>query len=137
MPRLRNYFCCMELILKQPKGKNPCICILFENTYEASKLNQSWPNNYKTYLYDVTLDIQEGKLDLILKLEGFSLNYKYENIKHYPDKLFRFLYETKGAKQYNFCHIIEHLSKHIVARTTVNQANWVLMVGKLTVKKEE
>ena len=126
----------MKLIFKYPANKPPVICILFDNAYNASKLNQSFVNEHKNDLLVVTFEMQESKLDLILKLEEGKLNYRYKNLKYTPDKLISFLQSTKGSALYSFCHIVFHKSKHEVVKTIPGQTLWVLKVGSVEMSEE-
>lgn len=126
----------MELILKQPVNKPPCICILFDNAYEASKLNQSFVNEYKTKLFEITIELQESNLDLILKLDDGKLNFRYQKLTYSPAKLHLFLHHTKASEVFSFCHLIKSQGKHEVVKTVVGQALWVIKVGSVMVSEE-
>ena len=121
----------MELVLKQPKNKPPFLGIQFENEYKASTLNQNWPNSYRSSLYSIELEPEVEGMSLVIKLESFGFNYKYENVKYDPVKLSKWLLQTKAEKQYNFGHVIKVLDTHKVVRTTVNSALWVLKVKEI------
>lgn len=127
----------MELILKRPRNKPPFIGILFQDEYEASTLNQSWVNSYNTYLYNITLEPDGKEITLKLSLDGYGLNHRYKNLRHDPEKLYRFLYETKAHGKFNFAHLIMVRDKHTVVSTTVNRALFVLGVKKVTLLIEE
>lgn len=126
----------MELILKQPENKPPCICILFDNSYEASKHNQILVNQYKVYSFTIKFELQKSKLDLIITIGGLNTRYKYEDLKYFPDKLSRFLFNTKGSPTFNFCHVITNNDKHSVVQTMTNRLLWVLKVDSVNFIKE-
>ena len=126
----------MELILKQPFNKPPCICILFDNSYEASRLNQSFVIEHKTSTFDITFEWQESNLDLILKLEDGKINFRYFKLLHSPEKFQLFLSQTKASEVFSFCHIIKSQGKLEVVKTLSSQTLWVIKVKSLEVIKE-
>lgn len=126
----------MELIFKQTFNKPPCICILFDNAFEASRLNQSFVIEHKTGLFDITFEWQESNLDLILKLEDGKLNFRYEKLKHSPEKFQLFLSQTKASEVFSFCHIIKSQGKLELVKTLSSQALWVIKVKNIDVIKE-
>ncbi len=126
----------MELILKQPENKPPCICILFDNSYEASRHNQKLVSQYSMYPFTIKLELQNSKLDLILTVGGLNTSYKYEDLKFAPDKLTRFLFNTKDSKAYNFCHVILKQDKHSVVQTMTNRLLWVLKIDSVEFVEE-
>ncbi|OFY83554.1 MAG: hypothetical protein A3F72_13100 [Bacteroidetes bacterium RIFCSPLOWO2_12_FULL_35_15] len=130
------YFWCMELILKQPINKPACICILFDRVIDSEKLNSSWLK-HKEYFFLLTFEIDNSNLDIILKQEELGLTHRYKNVSHFPDKLFRFLYNTKDSEVYNFCHITAYYDKHILAKASISRTNWVLKVERINVLKEK
>lgn len=118
----------MELILKQPINKPPCICILFENVYEAGNLNRQWVNNYHTHSYRIVMEVINGSLKLTMIMDGMGDKSTYDNLKYSPEKLAQFLLETNGAKSFNFCHIITVKDKQEVVRTVSCARLFVLKV---------
>lgn len=126
----------MELILKQPLNKPPCICILFDRVIDSEKLNSSWLK-HNEYFFLLTFEIDNSNLDVVLKQEELGLIHRYKNVSYFPDKLFRFLYNTKDSEVYNFCHITAHYDKHILAKASISRTNWVLKVERINVLKEK
>ena len=126
----------MELILKQPKDKPPCICILFESSSVACKLNNEWVKDFGTNKFALDLEINGSNLDVVLKNPEFKLMHRYENVEFFPDKLSRFLYDTKKSELYSFCHVTAHYDKHIVALLPVTRKLWVLKIDIIKLKRE-
>ena len=102
----------MELILKTPVGKQPFIGILFNNEYEASKLNQAQVQVNNLYYFNIILEPKGKTLDLTLKLDEWLFTYKYENLTYNPDELKRFVFNNMGCEIYNFGHIINKYGNH-------------------------
>src|SRR4051812_12424012 len=107
----------MELILKQPKDKPPCICIAFEQEFEAEQINKSWINNYNTHLCSLTFDLNNERLNLTIEMSGMGWKYKYEDLKFSPEKLQKFLNDNAGAGINNFCHVTQKGDVQTVVRT--------------------
>ncbi len=126
----------MELIFKRPTNKPPCICILFTNTFHASKVNSNFVEDFNANKYSVTFEIIENKLDVILRLNERTAGW-YRNVKFYSDKLTKFLHDTKNISEFSFCHIIEIQEKHIVVNTQPGLKLWVLKVDTVKLVREE
>lgn len=126
----------MELALKLPKDKLPFIGIRFYNEHEAASVNKSAVNNYHTSQYQIILEPQADKLNLRLVCSTFGLNHIYENLRYKPDQIMRFLYHTKGTKEFNFGHVVEKDGKDVVVKTVANQRLFVLKVSKLEVRED-
>lgn len=126
----------MELILKQPENKHPCICILFDNEYEAGRYNQSIINQWQKYPFNIKFESSGSKLDMILKVRDYNFEFKYEDLKYVPDKFYHFLYNTKDSKAFSFCHIILKKDKHEVILTLTNRLLWVLKVDSVEFVEE-
>lgn len=124
----------MELILKRPDNKPPCICIKFDTNYQASTFNQILVDQYKESSFTITFQILRGKLDLIII--GADKPYKYKDLKFSPEKLNRFLQDTKEAGTFNLCHIITITNKDTVVTTVTGRLLWVLKVDSIKLSKE-
>lgn len=124
----------MELVLKRPTNKPPCICIKFATSYQASTFNQMVIEEYKESSFSIKFELRKDKLDLILL--GADRPHKYKDIKFSVDKLNRFLQETQGVEAYNFCHIITVKNKDTVITTLTARLLWVLKIDKVELIKE-
>lgn len=126
----------MKLVLKRPKEKPPCICLLFEDVYQASSLNKFFVETHKNIEVDLLVQIQDNQLNLLFSLPIHNYKFRYDNVEYIPEELFRFLYDTKDAPKFNFCHINVVKGKHQVASTTNNCDKWVLKVNSVKLDKE-
>jgi hypothetical protein len=127
----------MELILKRPINKPPCICIKFGSSYEGSKLHCALPNEYSSHPLSVKFELsRHGKLDIVIIAENYKIPYKYENVKFSPEKLNRFLVETEGTEAFNFCHIVTVKNKDEVLYTPYTRRLWVLKLKAAELIKE-
>ncbi|MES2284055.1 MAG: hypothetical protein V4547_00120 [Bacteroidota bacterium] len=124
----------MELIFKRPESKPPCICIKFDTSYQASTFNQILVDQYKESVFSIKFQLLRGKLDLIIS--GADKPHKYKDLKFSPDKLNRFLQDTKEADTYNFCHIITTTNKDIVITTLTGRLLWVLKIEGVELIRE-
>ncbi|MES2591699.1 MAG: hypothetical protein V4608_07430 [Bacteroidota bacterium] len=124
----------MELILKRPANKPPCICIKFATSYQASTFNQILIEEYKGSDFSIKFELRKDKLDLILT--GADKPHTYKDLKFSADKLNRFLQETQGVESYNFCHIITVKNKDTVITTLTARLLWVLKIDSVELIKE-
>ena len=122
----------LELILKQPQDKLPFLGILFESSFDGERVNQSIVNSYKTYLYNLELEpIDDDKMNITIREEKMNFKYTYQNVKFDAEKLSKFLQFNKDATLFNFSHIKQEYDKHIVLKTSVNRALYVLKVKEV------
>lgn len=127
----------MELILKRPINKAPCICIKFGSSYEAGKFHCILPNEYSMHPFSVKLEIKRNNtLDLSVIVEGFKIPFLYKNVQYNAEKLNRFILETAGSESYNFCHIITQTNKDMVVQTSIKRVAWVIKIRELELIKE-
>lgn len=126
----------MELVLKRPVGKPPCICIKFVSNYEASKTHCILPNEHYNSLFFVRFVLgRNERLNLIVLEEGYKIPYRYENLKYSADRLKRFLVETEGNASFNFCHIITVKNKDEVVYTQYSRKMWVIKIGRVELEQ--
>lgn len=124
----------MELILKRPNNKPPCICIKFDTNYQASTFNQILIDQYKESTFSITFQLLRGKLDLIII--GADKPYKYKDLKFSPEKLNIFLRNTKETDTYNFCHIITITNKDTIVTAVTSRLLWVLKIDRIQLSRE-
>lgn len=127
----------MELILKQPEGKHPFIGILFNNEYQAAKLNQAQVQVNNLFYYKIIFEPKADKIDLTLKMDDWLFTYKYEGLKYNSDKLKRFLFSTMGAECYNFSHLLLKGDNHHVVKTLSTQTHFILKVTEVNLLVED
>lgn len=120
----------MELVLKRPVGKPPCICIKFSSNYEASKTHCNLPNEHNNSKLIAKFSLgRNGRLDILIHEQGYKIPCRYENVKFSPEKLKRFLAEIEGSNTvFNFCHIITVKNKDEVVYTHYRRKMWVIKV---------
>lgn len=126
----------MEIVFKQPKDKPPCICILFENNYQAGRYQQTIINQFRKYPFVIKFEEIGGRLKIFLKVRDYNFDYKYENIEYSSEKLYKFLYNTKDSQAYSFCHVFLKDGNHELAKTSVNVLPWVLKVSSVELVRE-
>ncbi|MFY9309182.1 MAG: hypothetical protein WAQ28_09080 [Bacteroidia bacterium] len=126
----------MELVFKRPKGKAPCICVLFETDYIGGRYNKIVVDHYHKYPFTIKFEFENEKLNMILKTKDYNFEWKYEGLKYTPEKFYKFLYDTKDVSSFSFCHIALKNSNHEVLRTPVNRLLWVLKINTVELVKE-
>jgi hypothetical protein len=126
----------MELVLKRPVGKPPCICIKFGSSYEASRQHCVLPNEHHSSQFFVRFVLgRNERLDMVVLEEGYKIPYRYENLKYSAEKLRRFLVETAGNASFNFCHIITVKNKDEVVYTQYKRKMWVIKLSGVELKQ--
>ena len=127
----------MELVLKRPMGKPPCICMKFGSNYEAAKHNSILPNEYSKHPFALRFELgRNNKLDVTVVMEGYKIPYKYANVQFSPEKLNRFIEETRVAERYTFCHIVTVKNKDEVVYTPHKRILWVIKINSVELVNE-
>ncbi|MFY9309683.1 MAG: hypothetical protein WAQ28_11605 [Bacteroidia bacterium] len=126
----------MELVLKRPVGKPPCICIKFGSNYEASRLHCVLPNEHHSSQFFVRFVLgRNERLDMVVLEDGYKIPYRYENLKYSAEKLKRFLHETEGITAFNLCHIITVKNKDEVVYTQYKRKMWVIKLAAVELEQ--
>ncbi len=69
-------------------------------------------------------------------VEGYKIPYKYANVQFSPEKLNRFIEETRNAEVFTFCHIITVKNKDEVVYTPPKRKMWVIKINSVELVKE-
>ncbi|MDP1746406.1 MAG: hypothetical protein Q8L90_12560 [Bacteroidota bacterium] len=88
-------------------------------------------DHYRKYPFTMKFEFEGEK-----KLKDYDFKWKYENLMYTREKLYNFLYNTKDAKAFSFCHIASKNGTHIVLKTPVNILSWVLKVDSVELVQE-
>lgn len=122
----------IELVLKEPKDKPPCICMLFSDEWYAETENKHAINSNNTSLYILDFFIDsEDKLSMKFSNESGSNKMRYYITKYDKQELKAFYEKYKYAKLFSFCHLINDNGTHKIARSCNNNRLWVLKVIKV------
>jgi len=130
----------MELVLKQPEGKQPFIGILFESSYKAGTENQDLLEKISTKPPDFSIELEPHANNLTLRLlcrnPIIGIRF-YRGIKYNPEKLEKWLRETRFKKPFNFGHVLKEGDKHVVVRALTEKKLFVFSIKEITLRSNE
>lgn len=130
--RSTSYLSKMELVVKLPKDKPPFIGIVFENRYEASRLNQDLVNQHKDKLFTIVLE-PIARINLRLICSEINFFYQYMSLKCDAEKLKRWMQNINHDTKINFSHLIREKDKDIVIETMTDRKLFVLKVESIRI----
>lgn len=130
----------MQLVLKGqtevPADKPPFMGILFDvnEHQEAATINRDLLTPLRNAQFAIEFEPHSKTLDIrLLCSNPISIRF-YRNIKYEPEKLEKFLRDTRFTKQFNFSHLVLKEGKETVTRTNPENSLFILKIDNIRLR---
>ncbi len=130
----------MQLVLKGqkevPADKPPFMGILFDvnEHHEAATINRDLLTPLRNAQFAIEFEPHSKTLDLrLLCTNPISIRF-YRNVKYEPEKLEKFMRDTRFTKQFNFSHLVLKGGKETVIRSNPENTLFVLKIDNIRIR---